>query len=101
MSGEITSVVVITVTRDSVGVQQAGFGIPLIVGHSATFGERLRFYTGVDGVVVDFATTTPEYKMAVVLFSQNPKPEKIAIGRAALKPTQKYTITPVVANSES
>ncbi len=99
MSGLLSSVVSLSITRDSLGVQQAGFGIPLIVSHNAAFVERIRFYTSVDDVTVDFATTTPEHMMATAIFSQNPKPEQIAIGRAALKPTQKYTITPVVANS--
>lgn len=99
MSGLLSSVVSLSITRDSLGVQQAGFGVPLIVGHSATFVERLRFYASVDEVFVDFAATTPEYLMSVAIFSQNPKPERIAIGRAALKPTQKYTLTPTVANS--
>lgn len=92
--------VTITISADSVGLARLGFGIPLIVSHSATWAERVRSYTSIAGVAVDFpVTTSPEHLAATALFSQNPKPAKIKIGRAALDPTQVYEITPTAANS--
>ena len=91
--------VALTITVDSLGVARAGFGIPLILSANATFAERVRFYTDLDGVDDDFVTTSPEYLAAQAMFAQTPQPSKIAIGRAANKPTQVYTFTPLAINS--
>jgi hypothetical protein len=93
--------VTIAITQDSVGIPRAGFGIPLIASHSAAWVERVRTYTDLAGVAADFAvTTSPEYLAAQAMFSQNPKPEKIKIGRFSLVPTQKYVITPTAVNDK-
>lgn len=86
---DIAEVIITTLTG---GITRAGFGMPLILSHKATWVERVRFYTNATAVGTDFATTTPEYKDATAIFSQNPRPERIAIGRASLAPTQRYDI---------
>lgn len=95
----LSDIVSVTISTDSVGVSQAGFGVPLILSHTASWTERVRSYTSLSAVAADFATTTPEYLMATALFAQSVKPTKIKIGRCANKPTQKYSIVPTVANS--
>jgi hypothetical protein len=82
----------LTITQDTVGVARAGFGVPMILSVNATFPERIRFYTALPDVGDDFATTSPEYLAAEAMFSQTPKPEMIAVGRAAGQPTQRYQI---------
>jgi hypothetical protein len=94
----LSDIITVTLQQDSVGIRQAGFGVPLILSYSAAWVERTRTYESLADVATDFAATTPEYLMAESLFSQSIKPEEIKIGRCALKPTQKFTITPVVAN---
>ncbi len=89
----LEQIVKITLSTTSVGLQAAGFGIPMILSPRPAWVERIRYYTDLAAVGLDFATTTPEYKMATALFAQKNKPSKIAIGRAANKPTQKYTIS--------
>lgn len=89
----------ITITTQAAAVTQAGFGVSLILAPNATFPERVRFYSDLDGVNDDFASTTPEYLMAQVVFSQSPCPEQVAMGRLTSKPTQAYTLTPVAENS--
>ena len=85
--------VVITITRDAVGVTQPGFGIPMILGYSATWTDRLRYYEDLPSMVADsFSTSSPEYLAAEAAFSQNPRPTQIAIGRGTNKPTQVYVI---------
>lgn len=85
--------VTITITAATLGVPRAGFGIPMILSANASFPERIRFYTDIEGVADDFPTTTsPEYLAAEALFAQSPHPETIAIGRALGKPTQTYRI---------
>jgi len=95
-----THAVQITITQDSLGVARAGFGVPLILSHNASFAERVRYYTDLAGLVSDsFATDSPEYLSASAMFAQNPKPSRVAIGRAANAVTQQYTIVPDVLNS--
>jgi len=91
--------VVITISADSVGVTKPGFGTPLIGSANAGFAERVRSYTALSGIAADFAVTSPEYLAASAIFSQNPKVQTVKIGRMANQPTQKYTLTPVAANS--
>jgi len=98
----LEQIVSIAISLQSSGLSQAGFGTPLILGYTPTWVERTRTYSDIDGVGADFATTAPEYKAAAVLFSQNPRPDQVVIGRGANKPTQRYKISVVtVANSKA
>jgi len=95
----LSDIVQVLITSVASKVTQAGFGVPMILSSSAAWTERVREYTTLTGVQADFATTTPEYKQASKVFSQEPRPPKLLIGRAALKPTQRYAVTPVAVNS--
>ena len=91
----------IQISLASSGLSQVGFGVPLILGYTPTWIERSRTYTDIDGVAADFATTAVEYRAALVLFGQNPRPEKVVIGRGSNKPTQRYRVyVSSVANSK-
>lgn len=82
------------------GVSRAGFGVPLIISHSASWAERTRSYNELSEVAVDFpVTTSPEYLQAQAIFSQKLRPASIKIGRASLQPTQQFVLVPVVADS--
>ncbi len=83
----------LTITAATLGVARQGFGIPLILSVNAAFSERVRSYRSIEDVAADFATATPEYLAANALFSQQPHPEVIMIGRAVGKPTMRYKIT--------
>jgi hypothetical protein len=90
----ISDIVNITISTQSVNLSQAGFGTPLILTAKPSWTERQRTYTSLDGMVTDgFTTSDPEYKMAAVLFSQNPRPPSVKLGRLALKPTHKVRVT--------
>jgi len=88
----LSDIVSISIVTESQSVKQAGFGVPLILSANATWPERIRFYADDTAVAVDFAAGTPERLAAAAMFAQNPNPERIAIGRLANKPTQKWTI---------
>jgi hypothetical protein len=90
---ELAEHVSLTITADTLGIALAGFGVALIVSHSASWVERTRSYTDLAGVATDFAAGTPEYLSASALFSQSPHPERVMIGRASLKPTQVYVVS--------
>jgi hypothetical protein len=93
-----SDLVQVNVSIASSTVQQPGFGVPLILGCSATFPELVRSYSDMDGVTADFAPTTPEYKAASKMFTQSPAPSKILIGRRTHKPAMTTTVTPAAAN---
>lgn len=95
----LTDIVQVLITSIASKVTQAGFGVPMILSYSAAWTERVREYSSLTGVQTDFATTTPEYKQAARVFGQTPRPPKILIGRGALKPTQRYAVTPIAINS--
>lgn len=95
----LADIVQVLITSVASRVTQVGFGVPLILSYSASWVERVREYTSLTAVQTDFAISTPEYKQAARVFSQNPRPPRLLIGRGALRPTQRYAVTPVVLNS--
>lgn len=91
--------VTVTITRDSVGVARAGFGVPLLLSYNAAWsGDRVRTYNSLIDVADDFATTTVEYMTAQQAFGQSPRLQSLKIARGDLPATQRYSIavgTPV------
>jgi hypothetical protein len=63
-----------------------------------SFSDRIRFYTSSTGVLEDFDSDSPEFLAAAAIFAQNPRPPRIAIGRAAGQPTQRYEVTVTAAD---
>lgn len=55
-----------------------GFGKPLILGESAD-GRDFKNYADLDGVRMDYAANTEEYKAAAALFGQKNPPAELAI----------------------
>ena len=92
---DLVEVVQVTISQNTQGVAQAGFGIPLVLGTTGfpSGSDLIRYYTGITGVAEDFATDTDEYKQAAALFSQTPKPARIAIGKRASNQAAVKTIT--------
>jgi hypothetical protein len=91
--------VALTISQDSVSVARAGFGVPLILSATASFSARLEYVADLSDVVgLGFATDSPEYLACAAIFGQNPAPSRVAIGRCALPPTQKYKWTPTAIN---
>ncbi len=103
MSLPLSDTVDISITQDSVGVQRAGFGVPMLLSGYAAFAERIRYYSSLSEVAADFATTTsPEYLFATRCFAGSNPPDIIAIGRSALPATMVYTLsTSAIRNSHA
>lgn len=92
----LSDIVSVSITSETAGITQAGFGIPLIMSPRPSWTERVRSYTDLAGMVADgFTSATPEYKAAEAMFSQRPRPESVMVGRCALAPTQRFALTPV------
>ncbi len=79
----VSRVVDVTMTTSAAAASTRSFGILCVAGDTDVIdgSERLRTYTSIDGVGGDFSSTDPEYKAALLYFSQSPCPKKIMIGR--------------------
>lgn len=77
----LNEIVNVVITRQTQTVTEQGFGIPMILGPSVQFTDRIKYYTDMDEVALDFPPSTPEYIAAQDIFSQVISPELIAIGR--------------------
>ena len=82
----VSQIVNVQVNMTPLPVPQRNFGSLVIIGPTegvVDVGERLRGYTSLDDVAMDFGTTPPEYLAANLFFSQAPQPAFVYIGRWA------------------
>lgn len=81
----VSDVVRVSVTIEALAAQTRNFGAGLIIGSSSVIdtAERLRLYTGLDGIAQDFGTTSPEYLASALYFGQDPQPSVLYVGRWA------------------
>lgn len=79
----VSRLVKVAVNLQPLAVPRRNFGVLLIAGDTDVIDgeERIRSYTDIEGVAVDFGTTDPEYKAALAYFSQSPRPALLYIGR--------------------
>lgn len=79
----LSEIVPVSIQAGTVNPARAGFGIPLILCfHAKWSGTEVRSYTSFSGVIADFPEThSMPYLAAAALFSQNPRPTTIKIGR--------------------
>lgn len=96
----LSDIVNINISTEVARVERQGFGMPLVLAADAPVGftERVRFYTDMTGATVDFPSGATHDTLEVI-FEQDPKIPQVAVGRLANKPTQRWAITPVAANS--
>ena len=96
----LSDVVVVTIVNSTGGVTQAGFGEACLLTCEASWSERIRRYSSAAAVASDFPTATgPTYLAAAEYFGQTPAPTSLAIGRRALKPTQRWKISALAATA--
>lgn len=102
----LDSLVNIQINKQTATVTQLGFGTPMIMSAEADVDNKFtgtaKIYTSLEelGATGDnYATTEPTYKMAKMLFSQNPKVQQIVIGKRANYPLMTVNLTPIVKDS--
>ena len=83
MALPVSSVVSVSISLAALAAGPRSFGSLLILG--TTSGvidtiERMREYSGIDGVAEDYGVDDPEYKAALAYFGQSPKPRTLYIG---------------------
>jgi hypothetical protein len=96
----LEDIVDVTISSTGPAVTSVGFGTPLILAAHTRNADRIRFYEDLAGMVDDGFTTDDEaYRMASAVFSQNPRPQRVAVGRRANQPTQRWALTPTAENA--
>jgi hypothetical protein len=82
MTIPISSIVSVSISRQTRAVSSAAFGVPLVLGIHTKFAERIKFVDDMTGVTaLGFTSSDTVYKMAAQVFGQTPKPNQVAIGR--------------------
>jgi hypothetical protein len=82
----LSEIVNVSIQAGTVNPARRGFGVPLIMAyHTAWAGSEVRTYSTFAGLAVDFPATTSGQRsvnlMAAQMFSQNPRPSTIKVGR--------------------
>lgn len=82
MSLPLDDIVNIIVNLPSVVTAGRQFDLPLLIGNTAAFNDRVKIYSSTDELLEDgFLTSDRIYKAAVLLFGQEEKPGRIAVGK--------------------
>lgn len=76
----LKDIISVSLTKGTRTISTKSFGIPLIVG-TTTAADRTKVYTSIDGVLEDYASSTPEYKAALSMFSAKPTVQRVVIGQ--------------------
>jgi hypothetical protein len=86
MSISLDAVVNVTTNISPQTATAQGFGKAVIMGQATVLplSSRVKEYTKITDVAVDFASNTEEYKAAAIWFSQRPKHRSIKIARRFL-----------------
>lgn len=85
--GQLSDIIQITISRETQAIARASFGTPAIVSEFAesktlTTFDRYREYASLTEMINDnWTTTDKEYIRVSKIFSQNPRPSKVVIGR--------------------
>ncbi len=99
----LQDIVNVTISKQSASVSRVGFGTPLIMSaeaeEDARFSDTAKVYTSLDGMGStgdDFDTAGVTYLMAQRIFSQNPKIDRIVVGKRATAGIMKVNMIPIV-----
>lgn len=81
----VNNIVNVTVNLTPLAAGRRNFGALLVLGGTDAIdvGERIRSYSSMEGVALDFSGTDPEFLAAQMFFSQSPRPALLYIGRWA------------------
>ncbi len=79
----ISNVVNVAINLQPLASPRRNFGAMMTIGSTDVIDsiERIREYTDIGDIASDFGTTAPEYKAALLHFSQVPRPSLLYVGR--------------------
>jgi hypothetical protein len=92
----LDKIVDVTISVESFAPSRAGFGTPLIVAYHTAWMDLVREYSAPADMITDgFDVDDPAYRMAQIMWAQEPHPTKFKVGRRALAFTQQIDLTVV------
>lgn len=91
----LSDVVSVTISTATQTVSRKGFGTGMLAAYHTAHVDRIREYADYQAVLQDHAATTVIARAAAKFFGQNPRGEKLKIGRRALAMSQTFKVTPV------
>jgi hypothetical protein len=92
----LDQVVDLTITVESVSPTRLGFGTPLIMAVQTVDADVLAEFASMAELVdAGYPTAHPVYRIASKFFSQNPRPQKVLVGKRSLPFTQTFRLIPV------
>lgn len=81
MGLQLSDIVDVSISVGPIRTVRSNFNLALIIGISKVMKSRVKIYSKTGDMIADgWKGTEPEYLAAQLYFSQNPKPNKIAIG---------------------
>ena len=85
MSSKIDQIIDISIGSSTTTVTQAGFGTEMILGEGMKLSKRVKSYSNIAEVLLDFSETDVEYLKALATFSQELTPPTVFIGKKVTK----------------
>lgn len=80
----LEDIISVSITAQTTTVSRLGFGTPLIAACNLPIAATVRSYSSLSAMTDDsFATSHPAYRIATKIFSQNPKPSSVKVGKRA------------------
>ena len=89
----LAEIVSVSISLSGANPTFQNFGAGLFAAYHTQYTDRVRTYTSLAGVAVDFSTTSTVYFAASQFFGANPSPTTFLVGRRALAGTATWTIT--------
>lgn len=85
----------VQITRETATVSRVGFGTPAVLTYHTRFPEVYRLYSNLTEMTDDgFTSSDLAYKMSAAIWSQNPRPANIVVGRRLTAPLREVKLTP-------
>jgi uncharacterized protein DUF3383 len=98
VADSINEIVTVSITANSKTPSRLGFGTPLVLTYHTHFAERWRAYTDLAGLAADgFTSNEIAYNDVAELFSQNPAPTQVIVGRLPAAPAYSSVLTALSA----
>lgn len=92
----LEDIVNVTITAQTSTPSRLGFGTPLIATVHSVFPDLVREYKKLSAMTDDgFVSSDLAVKIATKVFSQNPKPNSLKVGKRNLPYTQIIRVTPI------
>lgn len=78
----LADIVSVTITAQTTTPSRLGFGVPLIARAHSVFASVVRYFANLTEMTdAGFSATDPAVLIATAIFSQNPKPNKVGVGK--------------------